>query len=600
MTSQDVATLPGLAVEVGRSRGGHAGFFIPTEDGYRPVSCRDWAEAVDRLACGLRRLGVSPGDRVVLMLETRYEWLQCDLAIMSCGAWTVPVYPNLPASQLRHPVEDSGARIAIAGRREQAERLLEAASGRRGIDAIILLEGDPPAREGMRWGMLRDWTEGASPSEEELRQLAEARARIRRDDPATILYTSGTSSVPKGVVLTHDNILGNARSLLGAHHFDPGDRYLAFLPLAHILERTVEYALCAAGVTIAYGRGIDSVARDAGAVRPTFLLGVPRFFERVLHSVRQAADSRGVAARSLFRLAEEAAVRRGRKGPAMEWTVGWKRRRRWGIDAVWDDLFFEPLRERLGGGIRFVVSGSAPLGARESFFFTGAGIPLLEGYGLTEAGPVVSVNTLDAWKARSVGRAIPGVELRLADDAEILVRSPGVMPGYWNLDAESRAALEGGWLHTGDLGEIDEGGFLTITGRKKDLIVTSGGKNISPLGIEERLRSSPLIQEAVLFGDRRPYLVALILPDPIGLEEALGPGGSPASRPTEARALLRREIHRVTADLAPHERVRAFDILDAAPTIEAGTLTPTLKLRRGALEAAHADRIAALYEGRRG
>lgn len=598
MIPREVTTLPGLAVEIARSRGGHAGFFVPTDDGHRPISCREWAGSIERLACGLRRLGVQPGDRVLLSMETRYEWLICDLAIMSCGAWTVPVYPNLPAAQLNHPIEDASPRLAIAGRRELADRLLQAPSGRREIQTILLLDGDPPAGEGVRWGNIRDWTERLSPTDEELRELSEVRGRIRRNDPATILYTSGTSSVPKGVVLTHENILGNARALSEVVKCVPGDRYLAFLPLAHILERTVEYSLCGSGVTIAYGRGIESVAKDAAAVHPTILLGVPRFFERIVHTVRQAAHSRGRVAHTLFRLAEESAIRRGRRGPLAA-SGGARGRRLWGLDALWDDLFFAPLRERLGGGIRFVVSGSAPLGARECFFFNGAGIPLLEGYGLTEAGPVVSVNTLEAWKGESVGRAIPGVELRLEEDGEILVRSPGVMSGYWNLDAETRAALDGGWLHTGDLGGIDSGGFLTITGRKKDLIVTSGGKNISPLGIEERLRSSPLIQEAVLFGDRRPYLVALILPDPAELEEALGPGGGPSSRTAEVRALLRREIHRVTGDLAPHERVRGFDILDAPPSVEAGTLTPTLKLRRGSLEAAYAERIAALYEGRR-
>ncbi len=594
MIPRDVASLPQLAVRIAGARGGAVGFLVPTDEGFLPVSYREWLASIERLACGLRHLGVVPGDRVLLSMETCFEWLQCDLAVMSCGAWTVPVYPNLPGAQLNYGIEDARPRFAIVGRRELAIRLLEAPSLRKEISTILLLDGDPPAETGIRWEKVRDWSERAVPTADELRALRDVREGIRSDDPATIIYTSGTSTVPKGVVLTHGNIIGNARSLLEAFTLSPSDRYLAFLPLAHIFERTVEYCISAAGVPIAYAHGVDTVAKDASMIRPTFLLGVPRFFERVLFTVRRNAEARGPIARNLYRIAERGAIRRGRKGPAAA------RRRLWGVDALLQELFFEPLREKLGGKIRFVVSGSAPLGAAESFFFTGARIPLLEGYGLTEAGPVVSVNTFEAWKAYSVGRPIPGVEARLGEDSEILVRSAGVMSGYWNLEGETQAALQGGWLHTGDLGEIDPRGFITLTGRKKDLIVTSGGKNISPRGIEDRLRSSPLIREAVLFGDRRPYLVALILPDPAGLEEALGAIGVGSLQQGQVRNLLRREIQRLTADLAPHERIRGFEILDEPPSIEAGTLTPTLKIRRAALEAAYAERIAALYEGRRG
>ncbi|MDM7916205.1 MAG: AMP-binding protein, partial [Candidatus Eisenbacteria bacterium] len=278
-----------------------------------------------------------------------------------------------------------------------------------------------------------------------------------------------------------------------------------------------------------------------------------------------------------------------------------------GLDRFFDRLVWKPIRDRFGGRLRYVVSGSAPLSTADALWFCGIGLPMLEGYGLTEAGPVVSVNTFGAWRVGSVGRPLPGLEVRIAEDGEILVRSPSVMPSYHNLPAESEGALRDGWLHTGDLGRLDDDSFLWITGRKKDLIVTSGGKNIAPQTIEDRLRRSPLIAEAAVFGDRRPYLVALILPDWEALATQLGPRAldharavsSPLHPDPELRALLRREIDRCSADLAAHERIRAFALMREPPSLESGTMTPTLKIRRPELEAEYAEALAALYEQRR-
>jgi len=380
--------------------------------------------------------------------------------------------------------------------------------------------------------------------------------------------------------------------------FGSSDRYLSILPLAHTLERTVQYTMVANGVAIALGRGMDALARDAAIVQPTVLLGVPRLFEQLHRGVREAARSRGRLALRLFGLAEAAASRRGRRGPKGVTAGGEAARPMRGLDRIWDRLFYRPLREKLGGRIRYLVSGGAPLAARESLFFFGAGLPLFEGYGLTEAGPIVSVGTFEHWRPGSVGRPLPGVELRIAEDGEILVRSPSLMTGYHNLEAESVQILHGGWLHTGDLGVLDGDGFLSITGRKKDMIVTSGGKNISPGPIEDRLRRSPLIQEAVVFGDRRPHLVVLIAIDRRAVDAHLRESGREGAGEVEIRELLRGEVDRVNHDLAPHERIRSFGLLDEAPSVEAGTLTPSLKVRRGTLEAQCAEKIAALYEAR--
>jgi long-chain acyl-CoA synthetase len=614
-TLLDSQNIPALAARAAQERAGQVGFLIPSTEGspFRPLTYGAWWGSIARLAIALRASGVRPGDRVLLMMETRYEWVVCDLAILSCGAWTVPLYSNLPPSQLVHPLADSGARFAIVSRPELGSRLLRASGALERITTLFLLDGAMEKAGSVEVRGIRSHIEGNdSPAPSDLETLRSLRDAIRPEDPATILYTSGTSATPKGVVLAHGNILANARAAAVTFDLSPADRYLSFLPLAHTLERTVTYALIGCGVRVAYGHGIESIARDCGLVRPTIFLGVPRLFERILGKARETAALHGRLAARLFRIAERAAIESGRRhgpipavasaGLSAGLTAGLSRLRPRAYHFRWQYWFFRSLRERFGGRIRLMVSGSAPLALREAAFFCGAGFPMLEGYGLTEAGPVVSVNRIDAWKLGSVGLPLSGgtVEVRIREDGEILVRGPSVMAGYRNLDAETRTALQDGWLHTGDLGEIDEQGFITITGRKKDLIVTSGGKNISPQPIEDALRGSPLVHEAVVFGDRRPHLVALLVIDRDAVTRAHGEEivRDPA-RAADLRALIRAEIHRVTDHLAPHERVRNFDILETPPSIEAGTLTPTLKVRRSVLAAQQAGRIDAMY-GRNG
>ena len=592
MRLDDLCSLPVLAERTAAERADATGFLVPGEGGFRAVPYGAWWSAIENLAVRLRRAGVQPGDRVLLMMETRYEWLICDLAILSCGAWSVPIYPNLPSSQLAHPIEDAEPCAAVVTRPELAMRLLRAPVARQRLNAIFVLDGTVPRELELPVHSVRAILDGPSAGDDEKAALRQVWERIAPADPATILYTSGTGSTPKGVVLTHASILANGRSIAATLSFSPADRYLSILPLAHTMERTVSYTMIANGVCIAYARGIETFARDAGLVRPTVFLGVPRLFNSVLVSVREAARARGGLAPWMLRMAEAAAMRRGRRGPSR---VG----RGHGIELLWERLFFRPLRERFGGQLRYIVSGSAPLGRRENLFLCGAGLPMLEGYGLTEAGPVVSVNTPAAWKEGSVGRPLAGVDVRIAEDREILVRSPGVMAGYWNLEAETHRALEGGWLHTGDLGELDGDGFLTITGRKKEMIVTSGGKNVAPQPIEDRLRQSPFIREAVVFGDRRPHLVALLVIDRDALAVHMKEESIESIAEPRLRLFLRKEIQRLTSDLAPHERIRNFDLLDPPPSIDAGTLTPSLKVRRSVLEAQQAERIAALFEARR-
>lgn len=595
----DSATLTDLAERAGTERPGVVGFLVPRGDGFCPIAYDEWWGGITRVAAGLMREGIGPRDRVILMMETLYEWLLCDLAILSCGAWTVPIYTNLPPGQIAHPIGDARPRAAIVSRPELLARLMRTPGAVENLTVVFLLEGEPPESAPVSIRTLRPLLDGPPPGHAEEEELRKLRGACRPEDPATIIYTSGTSSTPKGVVLKHESILSNVRMISQAFPFDSSDRYLSILPLAHTLERTVQYTMVANGVTIAMGRGMDALSRDAIAVRPTVLLGVPRLFEQLYRSAREAARAEGRLATRLFKLAEASALRRGRKGPARALLPNGALRPMRGLDRFWDRICYRPLREKLGGRLRCVVSGSAPLSRFETLFFCGVGLPLLEGYGLTEAGPVVSVNTFEHWRVGSVGLPLAGIEVRTAPDGEILVRSPSLMAGYHNLEGESVQALEGGWLHTGDIGTLDVEGFLTITGRKKDMIVTSGGKNISPCPIEERLRESAWIQEAVVFGDRRPYLVALIAVDRKAVQSHLSQSGGEGAGETAIRSLLRAEVDSVNHELAPHERIRSFDLLDEAPSVEAGTMTPTLKVRRSAFEALYAEKIAALYESRR-
>ncbi len=596
MRSITARNLPLLAAAIAEDRPGIAGFLRYREARFDPVTYRDWFARIERTAIALKSVGVGPGSRVLLMMETRYEWLICDLAILTLGAWTVPVYPNLPTMQLAHVVRDARPGVAIVSRPEPLRRLLSVESLGKRLRTAILVDGEAPPESPVEILSMGDLLSRTRIGNAEREELGRLRERIDRDDPATILYTSGTSATPKGVILTHESILSNGRMILETLQMKEGDRFLSILPLTHILERTTSYTAVSLGATIVYGRGIEVLSRDAALVRPTILVGVPRLFEKMIDVARTTARRRGRLASLLFEQAEKAACRRGRRGPGPLIGRDGRLRAFRGVDVLWNRLFYRRLREKLGGEVRMLVSGSAPLSKREAAFFCGVGLPLFEGYGLTEAGPVVSINRIDAWRAGSVGPPLRGVQVAIAEDGEILVNSPSLMAGYLNLDVETSEALGGGWLHTGDLGHMDADGILTIKGRKKELIVTSGGKNIAPVPIEEQLRHSRWISEAIVFGDRRPYLVALLVPDPEAVSEETGVATQNVLSDPSTRALLRKAIDRVNEDLAPHERIRNFTMLREPLSLEAGTLTPTLKIRRAALEALQADRISALYD----
>jgi long-chain acyl-CoA synthetase len=563
--------------------------------GPRPLSYRDWYEPVERLAACLRARGVLSGDRVLIFAETRIEWLQADIAVMAAGGITVPVFPTLPAAQVQEILADSGATAAFVANTALLTELMRA-PGAAGLRLVVLITGS--VRSAAVAPPMISWEQalaaGRSAPPDSVSMLTAIARGLGPDDPATLIYTSGTLGKMKGVLLTHGNLLASAVSSARRINVTVDDAYLSFLPMAHVLERVVHLSMLWAGASIHYGGGLDRLEEDFRRVRPTVVVGVPRLFEKIMRGAVDRARRLGPRGRFVFKLAERAARRSGRGGP--------RRRPRGPVAWLWEVIVYRQVRRAVGGRARILVSGGAPLGAREQSFLNGCGLSVLEGYGLTETASVCSLNTLSEWRRGSVGRPLPGVELRVTEEGEILVRGPSVMRGYWNDEKTTREALRDGWLYTGDLGRIDDDGFLFLTGRKKDLIITAQGKNVAPLLVETQLRRSPLVHDALVVGDRRPFPVALVYPDlemlraRLGLSLAEGPGLRKSLEAQSVRALYRAEIDRVCEALAPHETVRDFVLLAEPPSVADGTLTPTLKLRRREIERRCAVEIRRMYD----
>jgi long-chain acyl-CoA synthetase len=572
-------------------------------DGILEISSKEMFERIRDLSLGLRAAGVARGDRVAIVSESRPEWILSDLAILSAGAVTVPIYPTLSAAQARYILQDSGARLAIVSTRLQLEKVQEVRHLLPDLEAVVVVM-DPPAaipagsasvlsledveRRGHarmtgEWGAAKEFRDDAR--------------TVKPDDLATIIYTSGTTGDPKGVMLTHANLVSNLRATTDTLAISQDDVALSFLPLSHAFERMVSYVYLFCGVSIVFAESFDTVARDLARVRPTILTGVPRVYEKLHARILEGGRSAGGSKAAIFGWAVNAGLARaktvlrgGSAGPITSMKT-----------AIGDRFVFSTIREKLGGRIRFVASGSAPLDARVMEFFHAIGVPIIEGYGLTETSPILTFNPLNAPRVGTVGKAIPGVELRIAEDGEILARGPNIMRGYFNKPEATADVLKDGWFHTGDIGQIDAEGYLTITDRKKDLLVTSGGKKIAPQPIEAVLKRSPLITEAVLLGDRRKFAAALIVPDFAALERRLKDLGRPPGTRDElihrpdVLALYQEIIDALNRELSQFERIKSIALLPAEFTVESGELTPTLKVKRKVVEQKWRDRIEALY-----
>ena len=555
---------------------------------------------VESLALGLRALGVQPGDRVAILSETRYEWAIADLAVLGLGAVSVPLYASLTAEQCRFILENSEAVAAIVSAPAQLEKLHLLGERVPRLRHFIHIDPAQPGHpKDVAWDRLT--ARGAALRAAEPGAFRALAAQVAPGSLATIIYTSGTTGEPKGAMLTHSNVASNVAACLQVIDLGPSDTMLSFLPLSHILERMAGlYAMLAAGATIAYAESMELVAANAVEVRPTVLTGVPRFYEKIYARVMENALAQPAVRKRIFFWGLKQGLARARArfaGRRLSWLAAFRA-------AIADRLVGAKVRARVGGRLRFCISGGAPLAPKVMEFFFAVGIPVIEGYGLTETSPVICLNRLGHEKPGSVGPPIPGVEVRIGDEGEILTRGPHVMTGYFKNDEATRAALRDGWFHTGDVGRLDADGSLTITDRLKDLLVTAGGKKVAPQPLEGRLKTSKWVSEAILLGDRQPYVVCLIVPNFANLElEAKARGWGFASqrelvgRP-EVCALVQAEVDRVNGDLAPFEKIKRFALLERELSQEAGELTPTLKVRRRIVAERFADVIGRLYESR--
>jgi long-chain acyl-CoA synthetase len=568
---------------------------------WRALSSDQLRVAVEELSMGLRELGVETGDRVAILSENRPEWALADFASLTAAAIDVPLYASLTPPQVLYILNDSEARVVFVANVLQARKVAEIRPQAKALEHVIRMEDGPGFPEGtLSLDEVRARGRAALGRDKD---AVRARAALPRpEDVATLIYTSGTTGDPKGVMLTHDNLVSNVKGSLGTFRgVGPDDTALSFLPLCHVFERMGgHYLMLYIGATIAYAESVDLVPANMMELRPTIMLSVPRLYEKMYARVHEKVAADPPLRQRIFRWA----LGIGRRGfrcrlektpPSLALRLQL---------ALAERLVFAKIKARTGGRLRVFVSGGAPLALEIAQFFGAVGLPILEGYGLTETSPVIAVNTLEALRPGTVGRPIPGVEVKIGADGEILTRGPHVMKGYYREPKATAEAIDsGGWLHTGDVGHLDEDGFLVITDRKKDIIVTSGGKNIAPQPIENALKTHPLIAEVVMIGNRRSFPSALLVPNFDNLEKwARGSGLPYASREDlvgrpEVQALYERTIGELTPSLARFEQIKKVAVLPREFSLEAGELTPTLKVKRRFVEQKYKDLIDRLYEG---
>jgi len=567
-------------------------------DRWVDVSVSDFRDTVRWLAAGLYDLGVKRGDRVGILSENRPEWSITDFASLCAGAVSVPVYPTLLGWQIEYILNDAGTVAVVCSNQEQLDKVLEIRSHVPTLNAVIVC--DAPANRPANVITFKEVVDRGRKWEEShgTTWFENSRNSVKPSDLATLVYTSGTTGNPKGAMLSHGNIASNVNAVREFVPFQAGDTALSILPLSHILERMVDFIYFYKGGCIAYAENVTKVADNLQEVKPEFFAAVPRLFEkmraRVLDNVATAPPARQKIFRWALKIAEERLPHRIEHTPM---PFGLKIK-----SAIADKLVFSKILARLGGNVKYVVSGGAPLSAELAAFFIGAGVEILEGYGLTETSPVIAVNRPDKRRLGSVGPIIQGIEVKIAEDGEILSRGPHIMQGYWNNpEATAQAIDPQGWFHTGDIGEIDGDGFLKITDRKKDIIINAYGKNIAPQPLEALLKSSPYVGTPVLIGDRRKYLSALIVPNFEKLQRDAAALGVSATtnedlvKHESVRKLIQDEIDRFNQNLDRQEKIRRFALLPRDFSIEEDEITPSLKVKRKMIDKKYKNVIDQLY-----
>ena len=563
-----------------------AAVFTRKVDGrWAPVTAKEFATEVNALAAGLVASGVQAGDRIGLMSKTRYEWTLCDYAIWTAGAVTVPVYETSSAEQVQWNLGDSGA-VAL---------ILESVGHQKTYAEVVGQLPDVRNTWQIDAGGLEELA--AAGREVPASALAERRAATNRDSLATIIYTSGTTGRPKGCELTHANLLGTGRSasVVLPELFNAQGSTLLFLPLAHVLGRLIQVCCVESRARMGHTSDIKNLLPDFATFQPTFILSVPRVFEKVYNTAKQKAHADGKGA--IFDRAEAVAIAysealdQGKVGLPLKLQHG-----------LFDKLVYSKLRAALGGKVAWAVSGGAPLGARLGHFFRGIGVTILEGYGLTETTAAGTINTPAHQKIGTVGRPAPGVAVRIADDGEILMTGDHVYRGYWHNEAATQESMGDGWFHSGDIGDIDDEGFVKITGRKKELIVTAGGKNVAPAVLEDRLRAHRLVSQCMVVGDQQAFIACLVTID----VDAIGPWAAAKGKPADIAALvddpdLRAEVQAAVDEankaVSKAEAIRKYAILPVDWTEEGGQMTPSLKLKRAVVMLEFKAEVDALYAG---
>jgi len=589
MTEKTVLDLYRHEVETTRDQ--H--YFHYTLEGHTTLSTEEFFARTSGLASGLEKLGVGRGDRVMLLTDNRPEWHMVDLATIDLGAADVPIYGTLTPAQIAYQVKDSGSKVAVAENADQMAKFLEIQDQCPDLSHLIQIEGPRPA------GVLAlDEVIGSGRSGDAEDLFWQRAEKVSAEDLLTLIYTSGTTGKPKGVTLTHDNIVRNVLPSAERATVGPDDFCLEFLPLCHVFERMLGYLYMYRGVTKAYC-SVYHVGDLVATIRPTVFASVPRIYEKVYDKVMDKVNNAPAVRRALF----EWAVGTGRKAYPQVLAgnppggLGYK---------IADKVVLSKVREALGGRLRFCISGGAPLPFFINEFFHSIGIRILEGYGLTETSPVIAVNGLAGGmtKLGTVGKPISNVEVKIADDGELCAKGPSVMKGYWNLPEKTAEVFDAdGFFLSGDIAEIDGEGFVRITDRKKDLIVTGGGKNIAPQPIEAELKRSPLVDNAVIIGDRRAYLVVLLSPNTEELEKWAENEGVELSSTQDITkhpklvAAFADVVQTTNSTLASYEQIKKHVVLPLMLSIEDGTLTPTLKVKRRVVETQYSDLIEKLYEG---
>ncbi len=568
------------------------------ESKYVGITHKEFRDHTESFAYGLLALGIKKKDNIAIISENRPEWVYSDMAILSIGAVDVPLYPSLTSDSIEFILNNSESKAIVVSNKFQLNKILKIKDNCRHLKYIIMLNEKDSIHDNKQIHTFSEIQEMGIMFKSNNPGLFEDNIRqVKENDLCTIIYTSGTTGEPKGVMLSHKNILSNVNSALVAFPITEKDVFLSFLPLCHIFERMAGYYTAfASGCTVVYAESIESVAQNLVEVQPTIMSTVPRLFERIYSKIIKNIDSQPASKQKIFYWAVEIGKQYAiaKHSGSVSITLLIKHR-------LADKLVFKKLQEKMGGKMRFFISGGAPLSRELGEFFEAIGVFIIEGYGLTESAPVLAANKVDDFKFGTVGKIFPGVEIKIAGDGEILARGPNIMLGYYKNKKETEEVLKDGWLHTGDIGVFDAEGFLMITDRKKHLFKTSTGKYIAPTPIENLFLASKYIDQFVLVGDRRMFLSALIVPDFEAIKEYADSNNISYSnleelvKSKEIYELIEKDMGKIQKKLANFERVRKFALLDKPFALEEGEITPSLKIRRKVVEERYRHLIDEMY-----